>query len=315
MSKNRKVSLLAIILAGSFTTGCSLGKDIVQDQISRVDNQVTLSDSDLQLLTTKSLNDEDILLQTMGEFRPDDIEILEKGVELGIINSVDQADNLITTEDFYKALDIISQNGYFSIDSSNFVLESDDDGHIKVSQLLTVMADILNSVYSQDTTSKLSNASFITLFSEKGNSLSQYSENFIEKLSYLRSLDALLINLDDTMIIENNISYGTLVNGVVRLLDLRIQQLITEYYPDECQTCSPIIDDWYVLIEQLPTETLQSETLDVTLGNNIDTQIASPKVKVTVADITVNASSNSTDNTASTNNENTTSETDTNNEN
>lgn len=244
MKKFITFSLLLTLITGSLV-GCGNS-----DHDHSHDSPDLIADIE-NLSSPRSYTNEQITLQRMGTWRDVDDETYYTAVNMGIIPKDKDQNDIVTKEELLEIIDKNLCGQAFLLTEHDNIYNLNLPEEIKVKHLVSLMADMLTSFTAYNENEVFSEEMFRSMFTLKHNDLTSYDSNFIDRMAFLRAKDALLINVDDVMILENDLTYEMLAQGLLRIVDLRVEQLTLQYYPDECTKCNTPIEDWYELVNSL----------------------------------------------------------------
>lgn len=201
-------------------------------------------------------NDDEIQLQPMGTYREGKTDNFDIAVNLGLLPKDTIRTDKVTGKDFKNILkkNFCGKGQLIIKDSEVDSLKIPDNDYVKIGTFVSLMSDILATYTTVERKDLLPINTFKELFEDKHNDFSGLSEDFINRLILLRAEDALIINYDDVFIFDNTLTYNVLGEGLLRLLDLRIAQIVNDYYPDECQQCGVPIQTFYELYDKVKDE-------------------------------------------------------------
>lgn len=248
----RKIFLILSSIMLISATGCNNKNDItpIEEGVYDISKEIEAMTKEIQY------SDEEVILQDMGEWRTSD-GAFEKAKKLGLIPEDVQPNQAVTPKELIDALDKMSKYK-LNIDSSALELPEE----LKVKHLIPIMAQIVNSYKEAGNEDVFDINLFKSTFSMKNNNMDLYDDRLIEQMALLRFFDALLINQDDVMIVDNTLTYSIMANGLIRLGDLRVEQLIKDNFPEECQECGTHVDEWYPKLNEIDIEQ------EITLSSN-----------------------------------------------
>lgn len=248
----RKIFLILSSIMLISATGCNSKNDItpIEEGVYNISKEIEAMTKEIQY------SDEEVILQDMGEWRTSD-GAFEKAKKLGLIPEDVQPNQAITPEELIDALDKMDKYK-LNIDSSALELPEE----LKVRHFMPIMAQIINSYKEAGNEDVFDINLFRSTFAMKNNNMDLYDDRLIEQMALLRFFDTLLINQDDVMIVDNTLTYNIMTNGLIRLGDLRVEQLIKDNFPEECQECGTHVDEWYPKLNEIDMEQ------EITLSSN-----------------------------------------------
>ncbi len=272
----RKIILVLSYIMLISATGCSKKHEItpIEDGVYDISKEVEAMSKEVKY------TDEEIILQDMGDWRTSN-GAFEKAKKIGIIPEDVQPNQTVTPTDLINALNKMNKFK-LNIDSSNLQLPD----VLRVKDFIPIMAQIINSYEPVGNEDVFDINLFRSTFSMKNNNMDTYDDKLIEQMSLLRFFDALLINQDDVMIVDNTLTYNIMANGLIRLGDLRVEQLIKDNFPEECQECGTHVDEWYPKLNEietkqeiilLPTYTIKYINGSIFINDNISGEDFSPE--------------------------------------